>query len=127
MKKSFVVALFLLQIFSKIHAQTNSSKVIFYIKGGLNHTTINGFESNGARTGYIGTSIYGAVGVEKEIDERKFFYTGLVFSWVDDWHFIELPLHYRQMVNNKLSVFVGPKLDLAADKFTKQKETLPIF
>ncbi len=91
------------------------------IKGGINHTDINGFETNGTRTGFTGTSIYGALFNETHIGHTTFLVTELLFSWTNDWHFIEVPFQIKKMLNDKLGIFAGPKLDFAADKFDKQK------
>lgn len=126
MKKSLIVIILLAE-FPNLHAQTEINKVTFSIKGGVNHTVINGYETNGAKTGFVGSTIYGAFIIEKRISESNFFNTGFLFSWVNDWHFIEIPFHYRQKLNNEISIFAGPKLDLAADKFDKTKESTSKF
>lgn len=123
MKKSLIVVIILIGICWKLQAQTETNKLTFSIKGGYNHTVINGYETNGVKTGFTGSTIYGAFVIEKAITESKFFNTGLLFSWVNEWHFIEIPFHYRQKLNRGISIFAGPKLDLAADKFDKTKES----
>ena len=117
----------LLASFFKLQAQVEKNKFRFGIKGGYNHTVINGLETNGAKTGFVGSTIYGSLFVEKEIAGNEFFNTGFIFSWVNDWHFIEIPFHLRQMLNKQISIFGGLKLDLAADKFDKSKESTSKF
>ena len=46
-----------------------------------------------------------------------------MFSWVNDWHLVEMPFHFRHMLNKKISIFAGPKVDLAADRFDKTEES----
>lgn len=111
----------------KLQAQPGNNKFMFGIKGGYNHTVINGCETNGAKTGFIGSTIYGTLLVEKRIIENTFLNTGLTFSWVEAWNFIEVPLHIREMLSRQISIFAGPKLDLAADKFDKTKESTSKF
>ena len=123
MKKSLIVVIVLLGVSWKLQAQIEINKLTFSFKGGYNHTVINGYETNGIKTGFTGSTIYGAFVIEKGITESKFFNTALLFSWVNDWHFLEIPFHYRQKLNRKTSIFAGPKVDLAADKFDKTKES----
>jgi hypothetical protein len=127
MKKRFFVIIILLASFFKLQAQTENNNFTFGIKGGYNHTVISGVQKNGAKTGFVGSTIYGTLFVEKGIAENKFLNTGLTFSWVNDWHFIEVPFHFRQMLNKRISIFAGPKLDFAADKFDKTKESTSKF
>jgi hypothetical protein len=127
MKKSFLGATMLLALFFKLQAQVENNKFSFGIKGGYNHTVINGHETNGAKTGFVGGTLYGSLFVEKGIAQNKFLNAGLTFTWVNDWHFIEVPIHFRQMFNKQISMFAGPRLDLAADKFDKTKESTSKF
>ncbi len=122
MKKPFFVIIMLLASFFKLQAQVENNKFTFGIKGGYNHTVINGLETNGAKTGFVGSTIYGSLFVEKEIAGNEFLNTGVTFSWVNDWHFIKIPFHLRQMLNKQISVFGGLKLDLAADNLTRVKK-----
>jgi len=123
MNKKFFATIILLVLLLESHAQSGKNKIIFGIKGGYNHTVINGYETNGAKTGFIGSTIYGSLFGEKGLGENKFLGAGLTFSWVNDWNFLEMPVHLRQMLNRQISIFAGPKLDVAADKFDKAKES----
>mgnify|MGYP001578107750 FL=1 len=120
MKKIFLLFLTSLCLFIQLSAQT-TKKTRFGIKGGWNHTVIHGYETNGDKTGFIGGTIYGSLFAETHIGPSTFFINELLFSWTNDWHFIEVPLYIKQMLNRKLGVFLGPKLDLAADKFDNSK------
>jgi Outer membrane protein beta-barrel domain len=122
MKKIFLLVLTSICLAVQLYAQTEK-KICFGIKGGLNHTVINGYETNGDKTGFIGTTVYGAFFAETHIGSTTFLVTELLFSWVNDWHFIEVPFHIKQMLNHKLGVFLGPKLDFAADKFDNSKKS----
>jgi hypothetical protein len=122
MKKIFFLALTSACIFLQLSAQTEK-KIQFGIKGGYNHTVINGNETNAVKTGFIGSSVYGAFFAETHIGSSTFLVNEWLFSWTNDWHFVEIPFHVRQMLNSKLSVFLGPKLDLAADKFDNTKNS----
>lgn len=123
MRKQFFATIMLAAIFFGSYAQSGKNKISFGIKGGYNHTVINGYETNGDKTGYVGSSIYGSLFSEMGISENKFLGAELAFSWINDWHFLEIPIHFREMLNSRISIFAGPKLDLAADKFDKTKES----
>lgn len=127
MKKKLFAIIMLLAIFFRTYAQQENDKFTFGIKGGYNHTVINGHETNGAKTGFVGSTIYGSLFAEKGIGENKFLGTGLTVSWVNDWHFLEIPFRFRQILNRQISIFAGPKLDLAADKFDETKESTSKF
>ena len=93
------------------------------IKGGFNHTVINGVETNGNKTGFVGSTIYGGLFTENHIGSTTLLMNELLFSWVNDWHFIEATVHLKQMLNDQAAVFLGPKLDFAADRFSNQKQS----
>ena len=114
----FTAMLLVFQVFAQKEGKTR-----FGIKGGFNHTVINGYETNGTKTGFVGSSIYGALFTEIHIGPTTFLGNELLFSWTNDWHFIEVPFHIKQMLNRRLGLFLGPKLDFAADKFDKSKES----
>lgn len=122
MKKIFFIAVISMLFTAQLSAQ-KEKKTHFGIKAGYNHTVINGYETDGDETGYIESTMYGALFAEKHLGPTTFLKAELLFSWVNDWHFIEIPLHIRQMLNSRISLFIGPKLDFAADKFDKNKES----
>jgi hypothetical protein len=123
MRRTTFATMALLVLFLESHGQAGKNKIIFGIKGGYNHTVINGYEANGGKTGFVGSTIYGSLFGERGIGENKFLGAELTFSWVNDWNFLEMPVRLRQMLNRQISIFAGPKLDLAADKFDKTKES----
>jgi len=106
-------------LFSGAFAQKKSCTVQFGFKAGLNHCVINGAETSGEKTGFTGTTGYGAFFSEIPIGSTTFLQNELLFTWTNDWHFIEIPLYLKQALNNKWSVLLGPKLDIVADKFDK--------
>ncbi len=121
MKKTLSLLIISLLVFNHLYAQAEN-KTRFGLKGGLNHTVINGIETDGDKTGFIGSSIYGAFFTDFRIGATTFFNTELLFSWTNDWHFIEIPLHLQQMINPRLGMFIGPKFGFSANKIDKQKE-----
>ena len=105
------------QVVSKTHS--NKKKLFpsttFGFKGDYNRSVINGYETSGAKTGYIGGELYGSFFAETRLSETMIFENELLFSWTDDYHFIEIPLHLKLKLAKKWSAFAGPKLDIIAD------------
>ncbi len=122
MKKMLLIATSFFLVWFQLHAQ-KEKKTHFGIKGGFNHTVINGFETNGKKTGYVGSTIYGSLFSENKVGASTYVCAEILFSWVNDWHFIEVPVHIRQMVSKKFGISIGPKLDITADRFDQQKES----
>ena len=122
MKKILILALAGLLFCSSLFAQ-KEKKSWFGIKGGFNHTVINGVETDGDKTGFVGSTLYGGLFTENHIGATTLLMNELMFSWVNDWHFIEATIHLKQMLSNRVAVFLGPKLDFAADNFDRQKQS----
>lgn len=121
MKKLNLLIITSFSFWSLLQAQTER-KTVFGIKGGLNHSRVHGFETNGKKTGYIGTELYGSLFASTRIDATTFFDTGLLFSYTNDYHFIEIPVHIKLMLAKKINLFLGPKLDIVADNLVQNNE-----
>jgi hypothetical protein len=96
-------------------AQENKRRVAttrFGFKGGFNRTHIQGKTTSGEKTGYIGGELYFGFFSETTFSPRCKFGQEILFSWTDDYHFIEVPLlvHYR--INERWSTFGGVRLDV---------------
>lgn len=87
----------------------------FGFKGGYNRSDISGLETDGDKTGYIGGELYGSFFMDSKLTDRLNFENELLFSWTDDYHFIEIPLHLKYGFLKKWKVFAGPKLDFIVD------------
>ena len=87
----------------------------FGFKGGYNRSIVKGSETTGAKTGYIGTELYGSFFADTELSDKINFENELLVSWTDDYHFVEVPLHIKYKLTPKWSAFAGPKLDIIAD------------
>ena len=87
----------------------------FGLKGGYNKSIVNGYETYGTKTGYRGSEVYGSFFADTELNDRLNFESELLFSWTDDYHFVEIPLHLKYKLTPKWSAFTGPKLDIIAD------------
>jgi len=111
--KLILLIIFLLS-FTKVICQSEK-KTVFGFKGGLNRSIVNGVEPNGSKTGYIGIELYGCFFADTELTEKLNFENEILFSYTDDYHFIEVPLHLKFRVREKWFVLVGPKLDFIVD------------
>jgi hypothetical protein len=98
---------------TKDHKQTIFTRVGF--KGGFNRSHMVGREPDGDKTGYIGGELYGGFFAETVVSSRINVETELLFSWTDDYHFIELPVHLELTFGRRWSIFMGPKLDYLVD------------
>jgi len=87
----------------------------FGFKGGFNRSHVKGVESDGDQTGYIGGELYGGFFADTELSEKLNLENEILFSWTDDYHFIEIPVHLKYKFNHKWSALAGPKLDIIAD------------
>jgi hypothetical protein len=104
--------------FFTIIAHAQSGKTIttrFGFKGGLNHSVVDGKDSLGGKTGYIGNELYSGFFADSRISQKINFENELLFSWTDDYHFIEVPLHLKYKFSEKWAAFIGPKLDFIVD------------
>lgn len=112
MKKINFLA-FLFCYFS-LYAQ-NQKMTVFGFKGGYNKSILKGNELDGSKTGYIGYELYGGFFSDTSLNKNLSFEQELLFSYTDDYHFIEFPFHLKHKVFTKGTVFIGPKLDFIAD------------
>jgi hypothetical protein len=87
----------------------------FGFKGGYNKSRLKGFTTTGEKTGYIGYELYGAFFADTKLNESLNFEVELLFSWTNDIHFIEVPLHLKYLFTPKWSAFAGLKLDIIGD------------
>ncbi|TVQ46267.1 MAG: PorT family protein [Saprospirales bacterium] len=108
--------LFFLLSFSIDDTSAQSEKSTYFgFKGGLNHSDIVGVNNFNEYTGYLGYELYAAFFADTKINDRWHFQNELLFSWTDEYHFIEVPLHIKYKVFEKWFLFVGPKLDFLLD------------
>jgi hypothetical protein len=98
-------------------SQTDKKTIVtrFGFKGGLNHSVINGKDSIGGKTGYIGTELYAGFFSDSRLSSKWNLENELLFSWTDDFHFVEIPIHLKYKFTNKWGAFAGPKMDIIVD------------
>ncbi|MEI6574885.1 MAG: hypothetical protein WCO63_01780 [Bacteroidota bacterium] len=85
----------------------------FGFKAGVNKSIIDGKEADGTKTGLISTEAYAAFFYNTRMEGRWDFETELLFSWTDAYPFIEVPVHVKYWLNNRIGIFAGPKLDIS--------------
>lgn len=110
------LSLMVLYIFSIATMQgQNNKKTQFGFKAGLNHSIIKGIETNGEPTGFTGTDFYAAFFANALLRSEWRLGAELLFSYTDDYHFIEFPVQFHYNVTDIFGVFIGPKLDFIVD------------
>ena len=96
-------------------ASQNIRYTNFGIKVGVNRTEIIGFESNDSKTGFVGIQVFGGLSMQTKIGKKLFLENEFLFSYTDDYHFIEIPLELKYIIFEKFYLKLGPKLDFIVD------------
>ena len=112
-KNKIFVSLVLLSFFN-FYAQSET-KTTFGFKGGYNKSIVDGREPDGTRTGYIGYELYGSFFADTQLNKNWNLENEILFSFTDDYHFIEIPVHLKYRIKEKWFILLGPKLDFIAD------------
>jgi hypothetical protein len=115
MRTGFTTILLILFFSSSAQADKKIITTRFGFKGGLNHSVVNGKDSIGAETGYIGTELYGGFFSDSKLGPKWNLENELLFSWTDDYHFVEIPIHLKYKFTKKWAAFAGPKMDIIVD------------
>lgn len=105
---------FALTLWTFIISAQNKNLTSFGFKGGFNRSIVNGHELNGTKTGFIGLELYGSFFADTELNDRWRFENEILFSWTDEYYFIEIPLHIKHSLIKSTFVLLGPKLDMIA-------------
>ncbi|MBX2895580.1 MAG: porin family protein [Cyclobacteriaceae bacterium] len=101
----------LMSINLTVTAQNEKKLTPFGLKAGLNRSVINGKELDGTATGFIGLELYVSFFIENELNKKWRFENEILFSFTDDYHFIEIPLRLKYLIHKKIFLTAGPKLD----------------
>ena len=104
--------IFTIFISKQCTAQVNFKSNIGF-KVGLNNSNVSGFETNGAETGFVGTEAYGGFFVDTKIGKNTSLENEFLYSFTDDYHFIEFPIHIKHNIFRKFYGFYGVRLDVA--------------
>ena len=96
-----------------------TKQTTFGFKGGFNKSVINGreFGSCLARAGYVGYEMYGGLFSNTKLSEKLNLENELLFSYTDEYIFIEIPIHLKYKIREKWSVLLGPKMDFIPSKY----------
>src|SRR5262245_56402943 len=107
-----------------LKAQKLTKHAIDYgFKAGLNHSMVRGYETNGAKTGFTGDELYTGFFADLKLNAEAILEGELLFSWTDEYHFIEIPAHLKYKLANRWSIFAGPKLDIILEDGNHPDET----
>lgn len=90
-------------------------KTTFGFKGGYNRSIIDGNELDGTKTGYIGNELYGGFFSDTRLNTKWNIENEILFSFTDDYHFLEIPVHLKYRIMHKWFILFGPKLDIIVD------------
>ena len=93
----------------------NLKQTVFGIKGGVNFSRIVGVESDGENTGYMGSELYFSLFADTEINRKWNLENELLFSYTDDYHFLEIPIHLKYKFIKKWNLLFGSKIDFILD------------
>ena len=96
------------------HSQTQKM-TSFGAKAGYNNSNISGKDSNGDELGYLGNEIYVGLFSDFQLFQKVNFQAELIYSYTEDYNFLEVPLNIKYQLYKKLYVFAGPKLDFILD------------
>jgi hypothetical protein len=111
MIKMFSTFFLLVSIPFTVIAQHDKKLTPFGLKTGLNRSVINGKELDGTATGFVGVELYASFFVDNELNKKWRLENEILFSFTDDYHFIEIPIRLKYQVYKRTLLTVGPKLD----------------
>ena len=89
------------------------------MKGGWNYSNIDAVDNLGEKSGYISgiiDEVYVSMFLEKQISQKSYLQSGLLFSYTESVNFIELPLFYKYNFYKNFSFLIGPKIEYIPDK-----------
>lgn len=94
-----------------VTAQHDKKLTPFGLKTGLNRSVINGKELDGTATGFVGVELYASFFIDNELNEKWRLENEILFSFTDDYHFIEIPIRLKYQVYKRILLTAGPKMD----------------
>ncbi|WP_179349303.1 outer membrane beta-barrel protein [Winogradskyella pacifica] len=107
--------IFIFILFSnKVYLQT-AKPTFFGAKIGYNNSNISGETTDGEKSGYLGNEFYIGLFTETQLTTKINLQTELIYSFTEDYSFLEVPITIKYNVYKKLQVFLGPKLDFLLD------------
>lgn len=89
----------------------------FGFKAGVNFSDIIGIdEITGEDTGYLGTEIYGGLFIDTKISEHWNLQNEAIFSFTDEFLFLEIPVLFKRKVAKNFWAFGGPKAQIITNE-----------
>jgi hypothetical protein len=89
---------------------------------------MSGKDSNGKASGYLGTEFYLGLFADTQLKEKLSLQIEIIYSFTEDYNFIEVPIIIKYDVYKKLNVFLGSKLDfLLEDDNDNDKDEAPYY
>ena len=98
----------------------SAKKMAWGAKIGLNRSMISGEQTSNGKIGYVGTELYTGVFMSRVLRPRSMVAGEVIFSYTDDYHFVELPLHFKYTLRDNWHLFAGPKIDFLIDAFFEE-------
>lgn len=87
----------------------------FGFKAGFNRSHVTGKDIYGNKTGYIGGELYAGFFAETRLNKKLRIGNEVLFSWTNDYHFVEIPIFLKYQIANNWLLFAGPKLEVLLD------------
>lgn len=111
--------IFILVSFAYAADAQHKYQTIFGLKGGLNHSIVNGTDLGRNKISYLGYEVYASFFADTELSGKWSLENEVLFSYTKNYRFIEIPMRLKYKINykpiDKFSVLFGPKLDFVAD------------
>lgn len=105
----YIIVLF---CFSYTTAYSQQIKpTIFGLKIGFNNSVINGIELDGDKTGLVGYELYASLFSNSKLNEKLNLENEILFSYTDDFIFMEFPIHLKYKIRDLWSILFGTKID----------------
>jgi hypothetical protein len=113
---SILLVTFILCAIIDLTGQSNRQVEVGF-KTGINYYDIYGINYMDEPSGIIGYTPYFALFINRNLSDRFSLNLEALYSWSEDWHFVELPIHKKYKVFNRIYLFGGPKLDVLVYEF----------
>ncbi len=98
------------------NADSQTDKPTYFgAKLGYNNSNISGKDSNGDAAGYLGNEFYVGFFIESQLKKKISLQTELIYSFTEDYNFLEVPLNIRYTIYETFWIFAGPKFDFLLD------------
>jgi hypothetical protein len=86
-------------------------ETIYGVKFGLNHNNLTGKDEQNNNSGYVSTDVYASVFGEMKLSENYRLEYELLFSYLYENNFLEIPFRFKRNLSHKFSAALGPKVE----------------